>query len=114
MGQFELKEVDGLTDRWNSYKAIHTKVRAADTGGNWDDAVAMAVRNSGTDSGVDTFKAFDESSAAQLQSTSDTVSSELSNTRGGLPPIGWLGLPLGIVAALLVVWGMSQRLEEYR
>ncbi|MGY4765571.1 hypothetical protein ACXC9Q_01480 [Kribbella sp. CWNU-51] len=106
--------VDGLTDRWNSYKAIHTKVRAADTGGNWDDAVAMAVRNSGTDSGVDTFNAFDQSSADQLQLTSDTVSSELSDTRGGLPPIGWLGLPLGIVAALLVTWGMSQRLEEYR
>jgi hypothetical protein len=63
---------------------------------------------------VEAFKSFDQSSTDQLQSTSDTVSSELSNTRGGLPPIGWLGLPLGIVAALLVVWGMSQRLEEYR
>jgi hypothetical protein len=107
--------VNGLTDRWNAYKAIHGKIRDADAKkGNWDGAVAMAVGTDKANDAVVAFQAFDGSSADQLQSTSDTVSSELSNTRGGLPPIGWLGLPLGIVAALLVVWGMSQRLEEYR
>jgi len=28
--------------------------------------------------------------------------------------MAWLGLPLGLVAALLAWWGFSQRLEEYR
>jgi hypothetical protein len=106
--------VDGLNTQWNEYKRIHGEVRKADTGGNWDGAVAMAVGTTKNNNSVEAFKSFDESSAEQLQSTSDTVSSELSDTRGGLPPIGWLGLPLGIAAALLVVWGMSQRLEEYR
>ncbi len=106
--------VGGLDTQWNEYKRIHGEVRKADTGGNWDGAVAMAVGTSDADNGVEAFGAFDQSSAEQLQSTSDTVSSELSDTRGGLPPIGWLGLPIGIVAALLVTWGMSQRLEEYR
>ncbi|HET6985665.1 MAG TPA: hypothetical protein VFI00_03580 [Kribbella sp.] len=105
---------DDLTTRWNEYKRIHGKVREADTNGNWDNAVAMAVGTTKENNSVDAFQAFDDSSAEQLQSTSDTVSSELSDTRGGLPPIGWLGLPIGIIAALLVAWGMSQRLEEYR
>ncbi|WP_329481987.1 hypothetical protein OG555_06940 [Kribbella sp. NBC_01484] len=114
----ELKKSSGtaidLTTRWNEYKRIHGEVRKADTNGNWDNAVAMAVGTTKDNNSVEAFKSFDQSSTDELQSTSDTVSSELSNTRGGLPPIGWLGLPLGIVAALLVVWGMSQRLEEYR
>ncbi|WP_328526271.1 hypothetical protein [Kribbella sp. NBC_00359] len=103
-----------LTTSWNEYKRIHGAVRKADTNGNWDNAVAMAVGTTKDNNSVVAFKSFDESSADRLQSTSDTVTSELSDTRGGLPPIGWLGLPLGIVAALLVTWGMSQRLEEYR
>jgi hypothetical protein len=107
--------VDGLETRWNAYKAVHAKVRKADTDGNWDAAVNMAVGKTGTaDDSVKTFNAFDESSAAQLESISETVAFELSDARDGLPPIGWLGLPIGIAAALLVAWGMSQRLEEYR
>lgn len=105
---------NGLEASWNNYKAIHTKVRKADTGGDWDSAVAMAVGTTKDNNSVDAFTSFDESSSGQLQSTSDAVAAELSDTRGGLPPIGWLGLPIGIVAALLVAWGMSQRLEEYR
>jgi len=108
--------VDGLQSSWNEYKRVHGEVRKADaTQGNWDAAVAMAVGKTTTDNNsVTTFKAFDESSAEQLKSTGEAVASELSDSRDGLPPIGWLGLPIGIAAALLVAWGMSQRLEEYR
>jgi hypothetical protein len=60
------------------------------------------------------FKKFDDASGQRLADLSQQAQSELSGTRDGLPPIGWLGLPLGIVAALLIAWGMSQRLEEYR
>ncbi|MEU4292925.1 hypothetical protein AB0E63_32270 [Kribbella sp. NPDC026596] len=106
---------DGLQDRWSAYKIVHGQVRKADTGGDWDGAVALAVgsEQSQNDS-VDKFTDFDKSSADQLQTTSDAVSDELTDARDGLPPIGWLGLPIGIVAALLVAWGMSQRLGEYR
>jgi hypothetical protein len=107
--------VDGLESSWNEYKRVHGKVRDADTKGNWDGAVTMAVGKTTTaDNSVKTFSAFDQTSAEQLKSTSDAVTSELSDSRDGLPPIGWLGLPIGIAAALLVAWGMSQRLEEYR
>jgi hypothetical protein len=106
--------VDGLESRWNEYKRVHGEVRKADTGGDWDRAVTMAVGKTKANNSVTTFSAFDQSSAEQLKSTSEAVASELSDSRDGLPPIGWLGLPIGIAAALLVAWGMSQRLEEYR
>ena len=106
---------DSLESQWNSYKAVHTMVRKRDTEGNWDAAVNLAVGKTTTgDNSVKTFDGFDQSSADQLNTVSDAVGSELSDARDGLPPIGWLGLPIGIAAALLVVWGMAQRLEEYR
>ncbi|TDW87737.1 hypothetical protein EV137_5820 [Kribbella pratensis] len=104
-----------LQQLWTAYKSVHDKVRETDAKqGNWDGAVAMAVGKDETNSSVDTFNAFDSSSNQQLTRTSTGVQSELKDARDGLPPIGWLGVPLGILAALLVAWGMSQRLEEYR
>jgi hypothetical protein len=106
---------DGLQDLWSAYKDVHGEVRKADKNGDWDSAVALAVGSEeNKNDSVDKFSAFDTSSAAQLQTTSEAVSDELTDARDGLPPIGWLGLPIGIVAALLVAWGMSQRLGEYR
>lgn len=106
---------DGLQGLWSAYKTVHGKVRQFDTAGNWDEAVNMAVGTSkSTNNSVETFGAFDKQSTSQLQSTSDDVSSQLSDARSGIRLFGWLGLPIGIIAALLVAWGVSQRLEEYR
>ncbi|RZU19379.1 hypothetical protein EV645_1590 [Kribbella rubisoli] len=106
---------DGLQGLWSEYKAVHKKVRDTDTSGNWDEAVNIAVGTSkSANNSVETFKAFDTQSAGQLQSTSDDVSTKLSDARSSIRFFGWLGLPIGILAALLVAWGMSQRLEEYR
>jgi hypothetical protein len=114
--QLNQASTNGLNELWSDYKNVHTAVRKADTDGNWDGAVAMAVGTTQDTSknSVKTFNSFDTNSAEQLQSTSDAVSGQLDDARNGLPPIGWLGLPIGIAAALLVAWGMSQRLEEYR
>ncbi|MFI5730612.1 hypothetical protein ACIA49_10875 [Kribbella sp. NPDC051587] len=114
----QLRKVSGvdasLTSQWESYKEVHSLIRDQDKGGKWDTAVGVAVgRSSGTNS-VTTFNAFDNNSADHLKATSEGVSTQLKSARDGLPPIGWLGLPIGILAALLVAWGMSQRLGEYR
>jgi hypothetical protein len=104
-----------LQQLWTAYKTIHAKVRKTDgTDGNWDAAVAMAVGDDKANNSVDAFGAFDDASNQQLTQTSTAVQNELKDARDGLPPIGWLGVPIGILAALLVAWGMSQRLEEYR
>ena len=103
-----------LTSSWQQYQNIHKQVRDDDTSGKWDDAVVLAVGKTNDSNSVSTFTAFDKTSDSHLQDSSTAVQSRLKNTRDGLPPIGWLGVPIGIAAALLVAWGMSQRLEEYR
>jgi hypothetical protein len=104
-----------LTTAWRHYQTEHQKVRKDDTEGRWDDAVNRAVGKSDDDTNsVNTFSAFDKNSDQHLQNASTAVQSKLTDARDGLPPIGWLGIPIGIAAALLVAWGMSQRLEEYR
>jgi hypothetical protein len=113
----QLSDVDSsatLRSQWNAYNEVHKSVRSLDTEGKWDDAVALAVGKKADANSVLAFTAFDQSSADRLKGTSDAVHNELTEARDGLPPIGWLGLPIGIAAALLVAWGMSQRLEEYR
>ncbi|NIK56633.1 hypothetical protein [Kribbella shirazensis] len=104
-----------LATAWRQYQAEHAKVRKDDTDGKWDDAVNRAVGKTDEDTNsVNTFNAFDKTSDQHLQNASTAVQSKLTDARDGLPPIGWLGIPIGIAAALLVAWGMSQRLEEYR
>jgi hypothetical protein len=104
----------GLRSRWTDYDEVHKVVRSHDTKGEWDAAVALAVGKTPEANSVLAFTEFDTSSGSRLTTTSEAVRTELSAARDGLPPIGWLGLPIGIAAALLVAWGMSQRLEEYR
>lgn len=113
----QLDNVDNggtLRSQWNNYNEVHKSVRALDTKGQWDNAVALAVGKQQGLNSVSAFTTFDKSSADRLKTTSEAVRTELTDARDGLPPIGWLGLPIGIAAALLVAWGMSQRLEEYR
>ncbi|MET7277491.1 hypothetical protein ABZS29_04595 [Kribbella sp. NPDC005582] len=117
----QLRKISGptsLAGLWSEYKDIHTKVRMSDTDGNWDDAVKIATGKHPyafpDNNAVGTFSAFDQASAEDLKTTSSASSTQLKAARDALPPIGWLGLPIGIVVALLVAWGMSQRLEEYR
>jgi hypothetical protein len=104
-----------LTDAWRAYHEVHETLRGLDNDGKWDDAVNLAVGKTDDDANsINTFNAFNTASDDRLRSASTAVQSELADARDGLPPIGWLGVPIGIVAALLVAWGMSQRLEEYR
>jgi hypothetical protein len=103
-----------LQPLWANYRTVHVSIRDLDDKqGKWDDAVTKAI---GTDAGTSNaaFTAFDDQSSGQLDNFSNQARAELTDSRNGLPPIGWLGLPIGIAAALLAAWGFTQRLEEYR
>ncbi|GAA0604201.1 hypothetical protein HPO96_18320 [Kribbella sandramycini] len=98
-----------LRNTWQAYQALHDSVRDDDNDGKWDLAVATATKKS-----VEAFAAFDKGSEAALTESGTAVTNSLRDAKDGLPPIGLLGLPIGIAVALLVAWGMSQRLGEYR
>jgi hypothetical protein len=98
---------------WAGYALIHATIRKADDGGSWDAAVAQAT-GTGPTSANATFAAFDASSAAVLTSSSAAASSSLDAPRTWLALAAWLGLLVGIGAAVSAWWGVSLRLEEYR
>ncbi|MFB6722001.1 hypothetical protein ACFCV3_17640 [Kribbella sp. NPDC056345] len=116
----QLQKISGSgsgADLWAIYQQSHAEVRKQDTDGKWEQAVQIAT---GAPSAIasknskEAFSAFDQATAKELENSSSSVSLELKDARNALPPIGWLGLPIGILVALLIAWGMSQRLGEYR
>ncbi|MEV8374652.1 hypothetical protein AB0P21_18065 [Kribbella sp. NPDC056861] len=102
-----------VQQQWRAYKDAHTKIRGLDNGGQWDSAVDLAI-GTGKSTSNAAFTAFDQASAERLVSLSESTQSELDSAGHSLGVLGWLGLPIGIVTALLAAWGFSQRLEEYR
>ena len=98
---------------WTTYKTTHTSIRKLDDSGNWDGAVDQAIGTTGASANT-AFAAFDKATSTKLTDFSTAARNDLADARDGLPPIGWLGIPIGIVAALLAAWGLSQRLGEYR
>jgi hypothetical protein len=102
-----------MSGLWTKYAGTHATIRAADDGGRWDSAVQQAI-GSGAASSNTTFNTFDANSGAALTSSSRTAADSLDAPRTWLVLIGWLGLLVGIAAAVSAWWGVSLRLEEYR
>ncbi|MDE9365191.1 hypothetical protein PZ938_06195 [Luteipulveratus sp. YIM 133132] len=100
---------DGGPNQWGTYETAHQRIRELDTGGRWEEAVGQALGPAAT-----SFDAFDQTSQRSLDRTSAAAQSGLGNAGSGLSLLGWLGLPIGLLVALLAWWGLSQRLEEYR
>ncbi|WP_157063495.1 hypothetical protein [Luteipulveratus mongoliensis] len=102
----------GASSQWNAYETAHKRVRDLDNSGNWDGAVDQALGPKGQ--AFTSFDAFARASGTSLDKTSEAAQSGLRDAGGGLSLMGWLGIPIGLVVALLAWWGLSQRLEEYR
>ncbi len=102
-----------LGELWKAYTATHDQIRKADDSGKWEAAVKQAI-GSGPTSANATFGAFDTGSAAALASSSSSAADSLDAPRTWLAIAAWLGLLVGIAAAVSAWWGVSLRLEEYR
>ncbi|NMM23345.1 MAG: hypothetical protein HHJ11_07590 [Phycicoccus sp.] len=107
-----------LDQLWVSYAKTHALIRKADDEGRWESAVALATGSGAGAAGVTSanvsFDAFDTSSAAALTSSSRAASDSLNTPLTWLPFVSWLGLLVGLAAAVSAWWGVSLRLEEYR
>jgi hypothetical protein len=99
--------------KWKGYAAAHAQIRTKDDGGQWDLAVRQAIGSDPTSANA-TFNAFDAASGAALTSSSSAATDSLDAPRTWLPFASWLGLLVGIAAAVSAWWGVSLRLEEYR
>jgi hypothetical protein len=99
--------------KWKGYAAAHAQIRTKDDGGQWDLAVRQAIGSDPTSANA-TFNSFDTASGAALTSSSGAATDRLDAPRTWLPFASWLGLLVGIAAAVSAWWGVSLRLEEYR
>lgn len=96
-----------------AYQTLHTTIRQADDGGNWDRAVALATGNKPGDANA-VFRIFDTASAKALDERSGQLRDDLGTARGPLTPVAWIALIVGVLAGGLSVRGFVLRLREYR
>jgi hypothetical protein len=96
---------------FDAYLVRHKAVRAADDGGKYDQAVAMATGNGAANRA---FTAFETASRVSLNQQSSELSDDLGHARGPLLALSLLLLVAGLVGALVSRRGIAQRLQEYR
>lgn len=107
------RDTTSLVAQLNVYVEQHKAIRELDNAGQWDRAVAAAT-NPDPGSANATFQEFATASGNQLRQAADATASGLDEAHGGLVPVAWLALLVGLVAAAGAWWGISLRLDEYR
>ena len=101
------------TAEWNAYLDVHSRIRALDGEGKWDEAVALAT-GTGKGSANTVFNAFDARLADTLNRATADAASGLSGRQPGLVIAAILALLGGLGVALLARSGIAVRLREYR
>jgi hypothetical protein len=94
------------------YIAAHEEIRAADDGGDWDGAVALATQADGASATA--FEDFSNSTNAELTDTASGISDDLDDARFPLPALAIVLVLAGIAAAIAAWQGVAARLKEYR
>lgn len=94
-----------------TYHLVHTRIRSADAGGDWDGAVQAATTDADNGSNV-AFEEFDSRAKAALDERVTGAIDTLNGLRKPLFP--WLVGLAGVLAALAAGRSMTKRIEEYR
>jgi hypothetical protein len=102
-----------LRDQLTAYRVEHDEIRALDNEGNWDGAVELATAQ-GEGSANAAFAAFADASRDQLAAAARDTDDGLAEAGGGLAPMAWVLILVGVLAAGGAWWGISLRLDEYR
>jgi CHASE3 domain sensor protein len=102
-----------LQASWKTYADAHKAIRDLDNAGNWDGAVQKAL-DTAPGSANAAFAAFDTQSSQRLDQYKNDTSSGLVGPVTWVTILGWVLLVLCAGAAILMLRGMSQRIEEYR
>jgi hypothetical protein len=97
----------------DQYRQAHEALNALDTDGRWDQAVAAATAT-GAQSANGAFGTFATGSATALDDAAKATRDGLDEARGGLLPLAFVTLLVGLLAAVGAWWGISLRLDEYR
>ena len=102
-----------LQSEWNAYKDKHLEIRKADDGGDWNGAVVQAL-DTRAGSANATFTTFTEDISARLADFGKATQQSLLGPVTWVTVLGWVLLVMCVAAAVLMLRGMGQRIEEYR
>jgi hypothetical protein len=102
-----------LRSEWNAYVEAHKLIRQDDTAGNWDAAVQKALDTSPNSANAK-FTTFTNDADATLEKYRTDTQGSLLGPVVWVNVLGWVLLVMCVVASVLVLRGMSQRIEEYR
>jgi len=104
--------IDELSATFGQYVAVHRRVVALETNGRFNDAVSLAVGSGEKEVSLsDTLNSDLERQIAAAQRSFASAASDATSALGGL----WLAIPLlSVLFAALALYGLLQRLEEYR
>lgn len=97
---------------WQAYVDVHRRIVELDDGGQWRQAVELAVSRAdgGSSAALD---AFDARTAEIVSTSGATVTRELRSGRGLALATAALTLLLGVVAAAAVARGVNERRREF-
>jgi hypothetical protein len=106
-------EIQAAIDNTNAWLAAHAKIRELDDGGQYDEAVKLAIGDA-ADSGATAFAKLDDNLLKALnlgrqEFLNATLTAQKSLT-GLVPGI----VALALIAAVGIAIGITQRLREYR
>ncbi|MCU1374537.1 MAG: hypothetical protein JWO68_1823 [Actinomycetia bacterium] len=98
-----------------AYRMVHLTIRAADTSGKWDDAVAIATGPASDPTSANgAFRAFDVASGTELDARAATIADDLRTARTPLTGLRWVLLVVALAAAASAWRGIAIRLREYQ
>jgi hypothetical protein len=107
-----LAAVDRLSGTFARYQAAHRRILTAERGGRFDEAVNLTVGPHAQELSLsDALSSELVADITAAQRRFGSAASEAGSALGGL----WLAIPLlSALSAALALWGVAQRLGEYR
>lgn len=111
-GSGTLAAVDRLSGALARYQVAHRRIVTAERGGRFNEAVSLAVGPHAQELSLsDTVNSELVADITAAQRRFESAASEAGSALGGL----WLAIPLlSALSAVLALWGVAQRLGEYR
>lgn len=107
----------GGASAYANYSQAHSEIRALDSKGDWNRAVAVSLGNQTTSAGVNLVTAFDgfDQAVGQISTAEGTTASaRLGTAVDPLDVLRNIIFLAGLIVAALAALGCGQRLKEYR
>lgn len=110
----ELSSVQAAAADLQQYLAVHKQIRTLDDGGQFDQAVKLAVGGGTASASNQAFTVFDNQLTIALDASQSDFLNHIRSARRHLANLTAAIVVVLLAAGLLTLWGFQQRINEYR